>query len=544
MTLFSTFLISTIVTILLMPIFINLACKLNMLDFPNERKVHCDPIPRIGGVVMAIGAFASIIIWAPLTDFVKAVLIGSGILVVFGFVDDVKGIGFKSKFIGQIFAALIVIFYGGIKIKTLSVFTPAGFTLPDWFSIPFTIVIIVAVTNAINLSDGLDGLAGGLTLLTFLCIGYLSYLDQFQAIEVIAVAMVGAIFGLLRYNTHPATVFMGDAGSQLLGFIAITLSLALTHKSTQTSIILTLYMMGIPIIDTLFVVAERIFKGRSPFVADKNHLHHKLMGLGLYHSESVLTIYMMHAILVCLGFIFRFNSPWFLMIFYVFYSALIIAAIKIADQSGWRIERHHFLDKIIKKHRVLKEENAIIKFSFRAVEIGFIFLLLFSCFLPRHINIYFSLLSMVLLGAILIAWQIKKAWASNVIEASIFLIIPFLIYLGESDIIYLAHTALEKAYTLSFGLLIIFVLLTLKFSRRHGFKSTPMDFLILFVALVVPNLPDPRIQTWQMGLVAAKIVVLFFAYEVLKGELRFETKRLVVTGILALLVISIRGFVG
>ena len=545
MTLFSTFLISTIVTILLMPLSINLACKLNLMDFPNDRKVHCDPVPRIGGVVMAFGAFASILIWAPLSEFVRALLIGSSILVVFGFVDDVKGIGFKSKFGGQILSALVVVLYGGIKVQSLSVFAPAGFYLPDWFAIPFTVIIIVAVTNAINLSDGLDGLAGGVTLLTFLCIGFLSYLEHFQAIEVISAAMVGAIFGLLRYNSHPASVFMGDAGSQLLGFVAITLSLALTRQSEQTSIILTLFMMGIPIIDTVCVVAQRIIKGRSPFVADRNHIHHKLMRLGLYHSESVLTIYLLHAILVCLGFIFRLKSPWFLMTFYILFSGFIIAIISFADANGWRIKRYHFLDKIVKGQlKVLKEERAIIKFSFRAVEIGFIFLLLFSCFLPSHINIYFSFISVAILFATLTAWQIKKEWAFNVIEIAIFLMIPFLIYLSQTDVIYLMDTVLEKAYTFSFGLLTVFVLLTLKFSKRRGFKSTPMDFLIIFVAVVVPNLPDDRIQSWQMGLVAAKIVVLFFSYEVLKGELRLDTKRLGVAGLLALMVISIRGFIG
>ena len=422
---------------------------------------------------------------------------------------------------------------------------PSGYHLPNWASITLTLLVIVAETNAINLSDGLDGLAGGITLLTFLCIGYLSYLHKFQAIKVISVAMIGAIFGLLRYNTHPATVFMGDAGSQLLGFIAITLSLALTRKSEQMSITLTLFMMGIPIIDTLCVIAQRIFSGRSPFVADQNHIHHKLMRLGLFHSESVLTIYLAHAILVCLGFIFRSKSPWFLMVFYVSYSGLLIASIFIAEASGYRIKRYHFIDKILKKQlRVLKEENAVIKFSFRAVEIGFIFILLFSCFLPHQINIFFSFFSMAFLGIILVVWPIKKAWATNIIEISIFLMIPFLIYLGETQAIYLAHTALEKAYTYSFGLLIICVLLTLKFTRRRGFKSTPMDFLILFVALVVPNLPDERIQAWQMGLVAAKIIVLFFSYEVLKGELRLDNQRLGVTGILALLIISIRGFTG
>ena len=442
-------------------------------------------------------------------------------------------------------AALVVILYGGIKVKSLSVFTPAGFYFPDWLAIPFTVIIIVAVTNAINLSDGLDGLAGGITLLTFLCIGFLSYLYHFQALEVISVAMVGAIFGLLRYNTHPASVFMGDAGSQLLGFAAITLSLALTRKSNQPSILLTLFMMGIPIIDTVCVIAQRIIKGRSPFVADKNHLHHKLMRLGMYHSESVLTIYLLHATLVCLGFIFRFRSPWFLMVFYVFYAGLIIATIFIAESKGLKIKRSHFIDKVVKGHlRKLKEENAIIKLSFKGVEIGFIFLLLYSCFLPQHIHTYFSLGTMAVLAVILIIWQFRKSWTTSIIEISIFLMIPFLVYLSEKDVAYLINTALVKAYSFSFGVLVVFVLLTLKFTRRKGFKTTPMDFLILFFALVVPYLPDEKIRDWQMGLVAAKIVVLFFTFEVLKGELRMDTKKVGVAGIMALIIISLRGFVG
>ena len=180
---------------------------------------------------MAMGALIPVLLWTPFDSFVKSVVIGSGVLVIFGLVDDIKDISFKAKFLGQIIAALIVILYGGLKIKSLGMFTPSGFLLPDWLSIILTVIIIVAVVNAINLSDGLDGLAGGITLLTFLCIGYLSYLNKLQAFEIISVAMVGAIFGLLRYNTHPAIIFMGDAGSQLLGFVAITLSLALTRKS-------------------------------------------------------------------------------------------------------------------------------------------------------------------------------------------------------------------------------------------------------------------------------------------------------------------------
>jgi UDP-GlcNAc:undecaprenyl-phosphate GlcNAc-1-phosphate transferase len=528
-----------------MPIFINLACKLSLFDLPNSRKIHCDPIPRIGGIAMALGAFIPIIIWAPMNDFVKSVLIGSGILVIFGLVDDIREINFKTKFLGQILAALIAILYGELRIESIGMFAPKGFILPIWLSIPLTLVVIVTVTNAINLSDGLDGLAGGITLLTFLCIGYLSYLNQFQSFEIMSVAMVGSIFGLLRYNTHPATVFMGDAGSQLLGFVAITLSLALTNESKQISLALVLLIIGMPVIDTISVMAQRIIKGGSPFVADRNHLHHKIMNLGFYHSESVLLLYVLHASLVCMGFVFRHMPAWFLLSFYTLFSGTTLAAIFIGDFKGWRVKRYDFIDKVIKRRlRKLRKQNFIIKLSFKAVEIGFIFLLIFSCFLPQRIHIYFSITSMAFLGMILLAWKIKKEWAALVIEVSIFLMIPFLVYLSEKDVAYLINTTLIKAYAFSYGILIFFVLLTLKFTKRSGFKTTPLDFLILIIALVVPNLPDERIRAWQMGLVTAKIIVLFFTYEILKGELRLETKRLEVAGIIALLLISFRGFIG
>ena len=545
MILLSTFLIATIATILLIPLCINLACKFNVLDFPDSRKIHCDPVPRIGGVAMAFGAFIPILLWIPFNAFVKSVAIGCGILIIFGLVDDIKDIGVKTKFSGQIVAGLIVILYGGLKIKSLGIFGPAGFYLPDWLSIPLTLIVIVAVTNAINLSDGLDGLAGGVTLITFLCIGYLSYLNNLHGFEIISVALIGAIFGLLRYNTHPAIVFMGDSGSQLLGFVAIILSLALAQKSNEMNLILVLLILGIPVIDTFSVIVQRTLKGRSPFKADKNHLHHKIMNLGFYHSESVLILYLLHATIVCLGFIFRYASAWFLLALYIVFSGGCIAVIFIAERKGFKIRRFDFIDKVVKGElRKLREENVIIRLSFKAVEIGFIFLILFSCFLPQHIHIYFSLSSMAMLGMILLVWQIRKDWLSSIIEISVFLMIPFLVYLSEKDVAYLMNTTLIKAYAFSFGILIIFVLLTLKFTRRKGFKTTPMDFLILFVALVVPYLPDETIRGWQMGLVAAKIVVLFFTFEVLKGELRMDTKKLGIAGIMALMIISLRGFIG
>jgi len=494
---------------------------------------------------LALGAFAAIILWAPMSQFVISVLIGSGVLVFFGLIDDLKNIGFKAKFAVQIIAALIVIMYGGLKIQSLGGLIPGDYVFPDWLSVPITMIAIVAVTNAINLSDGLDGLAGGITLLTFLFIGYLSFLLNLQAFEVISVAIIGAIFGLLRYNTHPATVFMGDAGSQLLGFLAVTLSLQVARMTPKISPILPLFVIGFPIIDTLSVMFHRILDGRSPFKADKNHLHHKLMKLGLYHTESVVAIYIIHAILVCYAFIFKYESDRFLLISFVMFAAAIILFVFLAEEKGWRIKRFPIFDIMIKgRLRKLREEHVLIKVAFKGVEIGFISLLILSCLLPEHIHIYLSYAAIVLLVVIVFIWQFKKSWAYYLIEVSIFLMIPFLAYFSETDVVYLKHTALKSAYTYSFGVLIILVLLTLKFTRRSGFKTTPLDFLILFIAMVVPNLPDERIRNWQMGFIATKIVVLFFTYEILKGEMRLSTKNLGFACVAALMILSMRGFTG
>jgi UDP-GlcNAc:undecaprenyl-phosphate GlcNAc-1-phosphate transferase len=228
-----------------------------------------------------------------------------------------RDLGFKTKFAGQFAAALIIIIYGGVKIKSLGMLLPDGVLLPDWLAMPLTFIVIVGITNAINLSDGLDGLAGGISLLSFLCIGYLAYSAGYLGIALLSAATVGAIFGFLRFNTYPATVFMGDAGSQLLGFMAITFSLKLTQGNAPLSPLLPLLLLGFPVLDTITVMFERVTNGKSPFVADKNHLHHKFMRLGLFHTEAVLSIYVLQAFLVTSAFVFRSRSEWFLLILYL-----------------------------------------------------------------------------------------------------------------------------------------------------------------------------------------------------------------------------------
>ena len=158
-----------------------------------------------------------------------AYLASALLLAMFGLVEVFRGLRPSTKLLGQLVPALITVVYGGIQIRSLGTLLPDGFLLPGAVSIPLTLLVIVGVTNAINLADGLDGLAGGICLLIFAGIGYLAYLDDNTMIGMMSLALGGALFGFLRFNTYPASIFMGDAGSQFLGFSVITLSLALTQ---------------------------------------------------------------------------------------------------------------------------------------------------------------------------------------------------------------------------------------------------------------------------------------------------------------------------
>jgi len=542
MTFLSTLLLSMFITIVLIPLLSGLATKVGLLDIPDSRKIHMSPTPRIGGLAMALGALAPIVLWMPTNVFVRAAVMGSGVLVIFGVIDDWKNIDYRIKFIGQIGAALLVILYGGVKITSLGTLLPEGVLLPDWLAVPLTLIVIVGVTNAINLADGLDGLAGGILLLSFICLAYLAFRSEQVILAMLAVAVIGAIFGFLRYNTYPAVVFMGDAGSQFLGFSAAALSLHLTQTNVPLSPLLPLLLIGFPILDTIAVMFERISEGRSPFYPDKKHFHHKLIRLGFSHTESVLVIYFLQAGLVASAFVFRFYSDWMLLALYLVFAGLVLAGFAWAERSSWKLKRFDLIDVAIKgRLKLLRDRQVIIRVSFRVLEYGLPALLLFTSLVPAVTPSYLPLVTMVLIGLLLISELVKKTYLRGVLRLTLYLIIPFVVYQAEANLSLWISEVFQTCYSLAFGLLVFFVFLTLRLSRREGFKSTPMDFLILLIALVVPNLPDETIKSYGMGLLAAKIIVLFFSYEVLIGELRGQLNRVVMTTIAALAIVTIKG---
>jgi UDP-GlcNAc:undecaprenyl-phosphate GlcNAc-1-phosphate transferase len=353
---------------------------------------------------------------------------------------------------------------------------------------------------------------------------------------------MGAIFGFLRFNSFPATLFMGDAGSQLLGFLAITLSLHITQASAPLSPLLPLIILGFPVLDTLTVMAERIAEGHSPFSPDKKHFHHRLLRLGLFHTEAVVVIYFVQGFLVTAGYVLRYYSEWFLLLFYLVFSALVLGGFLLADRMGWQVKRFEIVDLIIKgKLRVLKDKHVAIRASFFALRVGLPLLFLASCMLPVDIPLYLSAGAFLVALCLFVATWLRQSWLYWILRTCFFLIAPFVVYLEHKGLEAWPAENVRTLYVLCFGALAVVSILTLKFTRRtKGFRPSPMDFLILIIALIVPNLPEP-LGGRHLGLMAVQIIVFFFSFEVLLGELRgaYRWPALTIGG--ALLLLGIRG---
>jgi UDP-GlcNAc:undecaprenyl-phosphate GlcNAc-1-phosphate transferase len=543
---FSTLLFSMFATLALVPILRRYAMRIHYMDKPCERKMHSVPVPRVGGIAMAVGALVPVLLWASRDQVGLAILAGAWIIVVFGIVDDVKELGYRSKFAAQLAAALVVILFGDLKIRFLGTLLPEGCLLPPWLAVGLTALVILGVTNAVNLSDGLDGLTGGIMLMIFICIGFLAYRGEQYVIALLAVAVMGAIFGFLRFNTYPATIFMGDAGSQLLGFLAVTMAVAITQRSTPLSPLFPLILLGLPIFDTLMVMTERMVNGRSPFLADRNHLHHKLLRLNLFHTEAVFIIYVMQAGLVTVAYLFRYQSEWALLLGYAGLGIGFMMMLFVAVRNGWCFNRPGGVDRIIKNRLKIyvKDRFLLIKISQEVLENSFILLMVVSCALPGRLPGYVSMMAIALVGAVSVAWLFRPAWRATVLRVTIYFFMPLVLYWAEVHPVQWIPSHIFKVYHLFFGVLVFFAVTTLRTTRRkEGFKVTPLEFILLFLAIVVPNLPDAAHRAFGLGFVATKIIVLFFVFEVLVGELRNRNNRLNMAVIVAIWVVAFKSTV-
>ncbi|MFN4179662.1 MAG: glycosyltransferase family 4 protein [Armatimonadota bacterium] len=291
------FLIATTVSIVITPLSIQWAQRLGIIAKPSSRKIHREPVPSWGGVSLAIailsGTLGSWLLLKAIPDHALGVLLGLVVIVIVGTLDDRSSLSPGAKLIGQIVAAILPIAFG-LRIAFINNPFGEGYMfLSTWQGWLLTIFWIVALTNALNLIDGLDGLAAGVSFFASLTLAFLAAGQKLFPIAAAFAAIAGACMGFLPYNFHPARVFMGDTGAMALGYLFATLSIMGAVKSVAALSVLfmTGMVLAYPILDTAFAIARRWLKGRPIFSADREHLHHRLLDSGFDQRQAVLVLY-------------------------------------------------------------------------------------------------------------------------------------------------------------------------------------------------------------------------------------------------------------
>lgn len=503
-------------TVMLIPILMMRAGKLGVLDHPGGRKAHAAPIPRVGGIAMATGILVALLSWGSTNHAVRVLCIAVSVLLIFGVMDDRFALSPKWKLLGQVLAALIVMVFAQVYVTEVHHLT--GVSLSMWISWPLTLVFIVGVTNAINLADGLDGLAGGTTLLCFSGLALLAFTGGCDVVAFASIITIGAVLGFLRYNTHPARIFMGDAGSQLLGFTAAVLSLILTQdKELLFSAALPLLLLGVPVIDTLMVMTERIRQGHSPFRADRNHIHHRLLSLGFKHHEAVIIIYSVQALLLVLAWNLRYASDLIIVAVFVAIALDIVVLLHFARSRRWQWrgvevnqESSSWLQRKMTWLRLNERLNRVAGLAIGICVTAYGVVVAINCVsVPLDIRMLAAVAAMiVLVGVMIKRYGHETGWLER---AALYTSALIAVYLDRTGIIPADFQFFIE--TTIFGVMIVGIVVRMLLKTDRRFRITPLDVLVLIAALALPNLPGSLLSGYAVGTLIWKTLVMFYAIE-------------------------------
>ena len=342
--------VALVVSFLTSPVVKAFAYKVGAVDVPKDnRRMHHVPIPRLGGLAVFFGFIISILLFVEMTDQFRSILLGAVIIVVLGVVDDITPLPAKLKFLVQIGAALIPAI-NGVVIHVLS--NPNLFSEnPYWnlgmLSVPATVLWIVAITNAVNLIDGLDGLAIGVSAISATTVLVISLLVSEVQVAMVMAALVGACVGFMPYNINPAKMFMGDTGATFLGFILACMSVEGLFKSWAIiSFAVPFLILGLPIFDTAFAFIRRIAHGQSPMQADRSHIHHRLIDMGLNQKQAVATLYVISAILGLSAVVLTTSGELRAMMFFVSLCVVALVAARAVFPKEVREELHEEMEEL------------------------------------------------------------------------------------------------------------------------------------------------------------------------------------------------------
>ncbi len=345
---------SAVVAFLTTPLVKKMAYRVGAIDVPKDnRRMHKTPIPRLGGLAIAIGFLLTVLLYVEIDRQLRGILLGAIIIVVLGVLDDCLTLRASVKFIIQILAACVVVGHGcSIQFVTNPVLSSDVLyvDLGHW-SVPLTIIWIVAITNAVNFIDGLDGLAAGVSAISAGSLLVIALLVSESSIALAVAALLGACLGFLPYNFNPAKIFMGDTGSTFLGFILACISIQGMFKLYAViSFAVPFLILGIPIFDICFAIIRRLAKRQNPMKADRGHIHHRLIDMGFSQKQAVAITYMLAGMLGLAAVLLTTSGEG--------KALLLIGAILVVGALGLGYIFHHSAHKDHADHQTAKPESA------------------------------------------------------------------------------------------------------------------------------------------------------------------------------------------
>lgn len=513
-----------LLTLGFIPPLIKLSPIVKLVDIPNERKVHQKLVPRIGGIAIVCGALLPLLLWLPQHQTNLSLFLAIIVLLAFGIWDDRTDLDFRLKLFGQLLCTLIVVFGADVRIISLP-FLP-DYQLPLAVSQLISVVALIGIINAVNLVDGLDGLAGGSTLVGFSLIALLAFQAGDLGLTLLCLSVVGALLGFLRFNTHPASIFMGDSGSQFLGFIVGVSSLRLTQQAdVGISPLFPLLLFAIPIFDTFAVIVRRLAQGRSPFSPDRNHIHHRLLAAGLDHYETVVVIYVLQGLLALLGFYFRYQSDGELLVL------LVVVLTALFGALHWCDAHPNTLGRLIKPHRVAAPTRSQVKNWAGVIgRVGLAFLLcgLFaqSAFLTsvRNSDLFFLIIGLALLfvsAGVYYRTHAALVWLERLGIYVLCSTAIFFYYHIPSDL-----SEQKSLLFMLFLAIFLFTVIGFQFSRRHNFELSPLDYLVIFITLTLAFYPVADPQTRNLTISISFLIGLFYTMEYILNSHIFSASQL------------------
>jgi UDP-GlcNAc:undecaprenyl-phosphate GlcNAc-1-phosphate transferase len=545
MTLFTSFFFALLISMLLVPTLRRRALWLGLIDTPDPRKVHKRLVPRSGGLAIVAGALLPIMLWFPGDPLLRDVLSGGLIIAIFGYFDDRLDLDYRIKFVGQALAAVVAM-HGGLL---MNVWPFIGIDpVSPLLAAPVTFLFLLGVTNALNFSDGLDGLAGGISLVTLGAIAFIAYASEGYGVALMAIAIMGGVCGFLRYNNYPAVIFMGDTGSQFLGFMTAGLAIVLTqHLDTALNPALVLLLLGLPVLDLLSVMFWRVRRGQSPFRPDRSHFHHRLLDHGFRHYEAVATIYVAQALLVLAALPVRFEADTVVVGIYVTASVAILGFFRWARVTDWQLRAPPPPGQFVERRNLwIRRLEWLPHWSARGVELGVAGMMMLAAVSAVPGSRLLSLISLAAGGALVLSLILGGRWRRHLRRGALYvsaLIAVFILQSGPGH-----HAVVSDLFLNGFTLLIAVALVAaIRVTRRERFSTSPLDILILLfviVALVVNERGADTPGALDVDEAVARLAVLFYAAELLfsKGN-RYLNALSGMAGV-AMLAVGVRASLG